>query len=52
MAKILAQPETRQRLLALGFEPAGGTPQQLAEFGRAERQKWSQLIRAAGIKAD
>src|ERR1043166_2397731 len=40
LAKIIAQPATRQRLLQLGFEPAGGTPQQLAEFGRAEREKW------------
>ncbi len=52
MARILAQPETRQRLLALGFEPAGGSPAHLAEFARAERQKWSQLIKAAGIKGD
>jgi tripartite-type tricarboxylate transporter receptor subunit TctC len=52
MQKILAQPETRQRLLALGYEPAGGTPQQLAEFGRAERRKWGPIIKAAGIKAE
>ena len=52
MQKILAQQETRQRLLALGYEPAGGTPQQLAEFGRAERRKWGPLIKAAGIKAE
>ena len=52
MAKIIATPETRQRLLQLGFEPASGTPQQLAEFGRAERAKWGQLIKSAGIKAD
>lgn len=52
MAKILAQPETRQRLLQLGFEPAGGSPQQLAEFERKERQKWGPIIREAKIKAD
>jgi tripartite-type tricarboxylate transporter receptor subunit TctC len=52
MARIIATPETRVRLLQLGFEPASGTPQQLAEFGRAEREKWGALIRAAGIKAD
>ena len=28
------------------------TPQQLADFGRAERAKWGQLIRTAGIKAE
>lgn len=52
MAKIIAQPETRQRLLSLGFEPASGTPQQLVEFGRSEREKWGQLIKAAGIRAN
>jgi len=52
MAKIIATPETRARLLALGFEPATGSPQQLADFGRTEREKWGALIKAAGIKAD
>jgi len=52
MNKVLARPETRQRLLELGFEPAGGTPVQLADFARAERQKWAPLIKAAGIRAD
>ena len=52
MAKIIAQPETRARLLALGFEPASGSPQQLAEFGRSEREKWGVLIKAAGIRAE
>jgi len=52
MAKIIATPETRQRLLALGYEPASGTPQQLAEFGRAEREKWGTLIKSAGIRAN
>ena len=32
VVKILAQPEIRQRLLQLGFEPASGTPEQLAAF--------------------
>jgi tripartite-type tricarboxylate transporter receptor subunit TctC len=52
MAKIIATPETRARLLQLGFEPASGTPQQLADFGRSEREKWGALIKAAGIKAE
>jgi tripartite-type tricarboxylate transporter receptor subunit TctC len=50
--KALARPETRQKLLELGFEPAGGPPAQLAEFARAERRKWGPLIQAAGIRAD
>ena len=50
--KILAQPETRQKLLSLGFDVGGGTPEQLAEFGRSERRKWGPLIQAAGMKAE
>ena len=52
MLKILSQPDTRQRLLQLGYEPAGGTGEELAEFGRNERKKWGQLIKAAGIKSE
>ncbi len=52
LAKILAQPEVRQRLLELGHEPAGGTAQRLGDFARSERQKWGPLIEKAGIKAD
>jgi len=50
--KALQRPETRQRLLELGFEPAGGTPQWLQTFGKSERQKWQGVIATAGLKAD
>lgn len=52
LRKILAQPETRQRLGSLGFEIAGTTPQQLAETVRVEREKWGRIIRAANIRAE
>ena len=44
--------DTRARLLQLGFEAAGGGVQELTEFGRAERAKWSGVIKAANIKAE
>lgn len=52
VARILAQPEIRQRLLQLGFEPSSSTPEQLATFEIQERAKWGPLIKAAGLKAD
>ncbi len=52
MNKALARPETRQRLLELGFDPAGGTAANLADFAKAERAKWQPLIKTAGIKLD
>jgi tripartite-type tricarboxylate transporter receptor subunit TctC len=52
IARILAQPETRQRLLQIGFEPAGGAPEVLAAFEKRERDKWGPLIKAAGLKGE
>lgn len=52
MTKILADPETRARLLQLGIEPVGGTPAQLVALEKAERAKWGPLIKAAGLKGD
>ena len=40
------------RLLRLGFEPAGGTPESLAKLEGQERAKWAPLIKAAGLKGD
>lgn len=50
--RILQQPETRQRLAALGFEIVGSTPQQLADTVRTEREKWGRIVRANNIQAE
>jgi tripartite-type tricarboxylate transporter receptor subunit TctC len=52
VTRILAEPETRQRLLQIGFEPAAGSPDELAAFEKRERDKWGPLIKAAGLKGD
>jgi tripartite-type tricarboxylate transporter receptor subunit TctC len=52
LAKILAQPDIRQRLLDLGHETAGGSPSELGEFAKSERQKWGPLITKVGLKAE
>lgn len=50
--KVLARPETRSRLLELGFDPAGGNSMALRDFAASERAKWGPLIKSAGIKLD
>jgi len=52
IAKILALPEVNQRLLELGHEAAGGTPEALTNFARSEREKWGPLIKSVGLKLD
>jgi tripartite-type tricarboxylate transporter receptor subunit TctC len=42
----------RERLLGLGADPAGNTPEQYAAFIRNEIDKWAKVIKAAGIKSE
>ena len=51
-AKIMQTPDTRERLLAVGGEPATSTPEQAAEFLRAESARWGKVVRDAGIRAE
>jgi tripartite-type tricarboxylate transporter receptor subunit TctC len=46
---VLGTPEMRQKLADQGAEAIGGTPQVFVEHVRAEREKWSRLIRANNI---
>jgi tripartite-type tricarboxylate transporter receptor subunit TctC len=50
--KILATPEMQDKLKGFGMEPADLTPPKIAAFQKAEVEKWAQVIKAAGIKAD
>jgi len=44
--KVLADPEVAQRLFDLGLVNEGaGTPESLAEFLRAERERWAKLVK-------
>ncbi|MCM5680451.1 tripartite tricarboxylate transporter substrate binding protein [Schlegelella sp. S2-27] len=45
-------PAVQQRFAAIGAEPIGSTPQQLARHLQAEMDKWGKVIRERGIRAD
>jgi tripartite-type tricarboxylate transporter receptor subunit TctC len=47
--RILAIPEVRKDLIAKGAEPGSGTAAEFGTFIRAEQDKWSKLIKDAGI---
>jgi tripartite-type tricarboxylate transporter receptor subunit TctC len=47
--QALADPEVKQRMLALGAEPAGNTPSQFTSFIRGDQAKWSKLMQERGI---
>ncbi|MBC7780962.1 MAG: tripartite tricarboxylate transporter substrate binding protein, partial [Proteobacteria bacterium] len=48
----LRSPEVIERLSGAGFVPMGGTPAEFAAFLRSEVEKWSRVVRDAGVKSD
>jgi len=52
VAQMLTAPDVRQRLLGIGFAGIGDTPAEFAAYLRSEEEKWSRVIRDAGIKID
>jgi len=50
--RVLAMSEVREKMLGLGAEPAGSTPEEFARFIRDDQAKWSRLMKDAGITPD
>jgi tripartite-type tricarboxylate transporter receptor subunit TctC len=47
--RVLADPDVRSRMIALGADPRGNTPEEFARFIREDQAKWAKLMREAGI---
>ncbi len=52
VAAILQEPETTRRLLELGADPSGITPDEFSRFLVSEREKWARVGASSGIKLD
>jgi tripartite-type tricarboxylate transporter receptor subunit TctC len=50
--KVLAQKETKEKLLALGSEPESSSPEAFSAFIKEDQTKWAKLMREQGIKAE
>ena len=48
----VAKPEVRKRLIDLGAEPLGSTPEEFATHMKGEYAKWGKLVKEAGIAAE
>jgi tripartite-type tricarboxylate transporter receptor subunit TctC len=52
MNKALQLPEIQARFSQMGFEPAGGSAADFAQAIQRDSQKWSKVIKDAGVKAE
>ena len=52
LRRAINEPEVRQKLVALGSTPAGGTAAEFARFIRDEHANFGKLIRANNIKGE
>lgn len=50
--RIIKQPEMKDKLYALGVEPAGTTPEQYAQYIKSEKTKWTNVVKESGARID
>ena len=52
MVQILNAPDLKERFAARGVELVASSPEEFTAFLKSEKEKWSKVIRDAGIHAD
>jgi len=51
-SRAVATPEVQAQLRQVGALPAGGTPEDAQRFHRGEFERWGEIVRATGAKAE
>lgn len=51
VVRIVQSPDFKQRLIQLGSDPVGSTPEQWGQFIKNEIAKWTKIAKIAGVKA-
>ncbi|MEJ8812844.1 tripartite tricarboxylate transporter substrate binding protein [Variovorax ureilyticus] len=49
---VLKDPTVAERLVSIGAVPVGGTPAQMAEFMKAQSDRWAKVVKEANVKVD
>jgi tripartite-type tricarboxylate transporter receptor subunit TctC len=50
VVQALNMPDVRERLLGIGMEPVGNTPEQFGDYLKAEVAKWIKVVKASGVE--
>jgi len=45
-------PDVKEKLVSLGLESGGGTPEEFGAFIKSEIVKWAAVVEGAGIRAE
>lgn len=51
-AKVIARPDVRQTLAAMGMDAVTSTPDELGDYVKSEIRKWARLVKDAGIQPE
>ena len=52
IVKVVALPEVRDRLIALGYDPASNSPAEFAAMVASDYQRFGKLVKEIGLRAD
>lgn len=52
IARAARSPDIKQRLIDLGAEPVGNTPEEFGKLVREELARWSEVVKVSGARVD
>ncbi len=52
ITRALQLPEVRERVAGFGFEPVGNTPDEFADFIKADIAQWAKVVKESGARVD
>jgi tripartite-type tricarboxylate transporter receptor subunit TctC len=52
LLRVITLPDVKERMVGLGMDVAGGTPEEFGVLVRSDIAKWAKVIREAGIKVE
>ena len=52
IVKIINMPDVREKLVGLGAEPVGNSPDEFAALVKTEVVKWADVVKTVGRKVD